>query len=528
LSGNERSGSEIRVYDVTAGDVRHILHAHGGRGEQILFLPGGEGGSEASPYLLTRGNDSRVRLWHTSRWRELGLPAELSREVSLLAAGWEERAGRPLLLAGHGDGSITLWDARRWQRLQRLELLPGSPAAAVRDVALGAGGGLVAAAGPSGGITVWDSRSGEVLGSCVALASTRLFFAGGAEDPLLITLGEDGLLRSWDPAAVSCPGGTVNALAISGAERPFVARVDFLASGPGASVAAAGMEGPLFLWDVGEGQVRRVLDTGGPVGSVAFSPEGLVAAGGVSGVRLWEGESGAFLYELGGHVAPRPELANVLALSFSPPGNTETAGVLASADRSGLMKLWRLVDGAMLRNIVTPAGGAVTSLSFSPDGYRLLVGGGGGVTVWQPRRGERLQEIAPAGAAVAAPGAPGDWQADWEMIAVLRGPRVDLYGADGAYVRTLQAVPAGAAASPTAATAAAFLRPDPNSGEKLLLATGHDDGWVRLWDPVQGTLLEMPAGHPGPVTALAVTADGCRLVSAAAVGTVRVDEVCDP
>ena len=512
LGGSERSGNEIRIYDVGSGELRRILDAHGGRAEQLLFLPAGPG-LPTAPYLLTRGNDGRVRLWHSARWQELPLPAALTWGVTTLAATWDGERNSPLLAAGHTGGSVSLWDARTWQRLP---LAAGAGEGPLHALALSGAAGRLAGAYGDGTLALWDTAGGERLRSCPGAARPLAFL--GAEARLL-TLDAGGRLQAWEGVTRACPA---EPLAASAADRPFLARLDFLAQGSGDLLAAAGQTGRVFLWDLGEERVIRVLDPGGPVGALALSPDGQVAAGGVTGARLWAAD-GVFWHDLGGHVVTRPDAPNVLALAFSPAPAGETAGVLASADRTGLLKLWRAEDGAMLRIVLPPEEAPVTSLSFSPDGYNLLVGSGTGVTIWQPRRGELLREVAPPGTAVAAPLAGGTLQGNWELVAVLRGSRIELYDEEGAHLRTLQAVPAGERAEAAAVTAATFLRP-PAEPDRLLLATGHDDGQVRLWDPYQGTLLGIPAAHPEVVTALA--GEGCRLVSAGSAGTLRVDGVC--
>ncbi|MGH3687485.1 MAG: pentapeptide repeat-containing protein [Pseudonocardiaceae bacterium] len=55
-----------------------------------------------------------------------------------------------------------------------------------------------------------------------------------------------------------------------------------------------------------------------------------------------------------------------------------------------------------------------------------------------------------------------------------------------------------------------------------ILTTGHDDGTVRLWDPVTGVSLRTLEGHTGGVWALALGPDGSWLASAGDDGTVQL------
>jgi WD40 repeat protein len=52
------------------------------------------------------------------------------------------------------------------------------------------------------------------------------------------------------------------------------------------------------------------------------------------------------------------------------------------------------------------------------------------------------------------------------------------------------------------------------SPDSQILASGHDDGGVRLWDWSQGHLLHHLRGHEKPISALAFSRDGTRLASA--------------
>ncbi len=60
------------------------------------------------------------------------------------------------------------------------------------------------------------------------------------------------------------------------------------------------------------------------------------------------------------------------------------------------------------------------------------------------------------------------------------------------------------------------------SRDNRLLATGDDQGVIRLWDPLTATLLKEMPGHTGPILALNFSADGARLASASKDKTARL------
>jgi WD40 repeat protein len=139
-------------------------------------------------------------------------------------------------------------------------------------------------------------------------------------------------------------------------------------------------------------------------------------------------------------------------------------GTLWSVEEPGTLRRWDVATRRQLdwRDLDEPA----TLWAFSGDA-RLVAAGSDEVTVWSTASGE----------AVAA------WpQPDW-------------------------------------VTATAF------SPDDKLLATGHDDGRVRLWDWAEQTLLREIPAHQMGVSALAFSADGKRLASAGEERDIRLWDV---
>lgn len=110
--------------------------------------------------------------------------------------------------------------------------------------------------------------------------------------------------------------------------------------------------------NVREGEVLR---------SVAFTPDSavLASAGGNNedfAIRLWDVANGQSIGRLDGHIGI------VWGVAFSPDGR-----MLVSVSSDATARIWDWHSGALVQSLDLP--GEVVSVSFSPDGQILAVGG---------------------------------------------------------------------------------------------------------------------------------------------------------
>jgi WD40 repeat protein len=157
----------------------------------------------------------------------------------------------------------------------------------------------------------------------------------------------------------------------------------------GSRLAAADMEGTVWVWDAATGQrVFSLRGHRGPVHQVAFSRDGTRLASGSEDrtIKVWDLATGREIRTLTGHTRL------VYSVAFSPDGQrlaSGTGGVMLNK-RADELKIWDLATGKETLTLTSP--GAIESLTFSADGRRLItpLGGNGAVQILDAQTGQKL------------------------------------------------------------------------------------------------------------------------------------------
>lgn len=235
----------------------------------------------------------------------------------------------------------------------------------------------------------------------------------------LASAGQDGIVRLWDPATAQ----------VRATLRGHVGEVRAVAFAPqGQTLATAGDDRSIRIWDAGTGQMLATWNGHGEqVNCVAFSPDGrtLASGGKDRNLILWDVPAGQERARCVGHPG------EILVVAFAPDGRT-----LVSTGGDEHIRQWDCTTGRPLRCVPVP-GGPLWSLAFSPDG-RWLASGGKDNTVrlwdaqtWQvratvPGPGHRFGRLAfsPDGKSLAvlgepAPGAEGVCL--WDVATLVAG-----------------------------------------------------------------------------------------------------------
>lgn len=458
------------------------------------------------------GSGGTARLWDVRSGKAIAPALPHSRSVNAVAFSPDGRTALTGTL-----GTVRLWDVRSGKPLSTplrqggVESVTFSPAGprAVLNVSWG------------GDVQLWDVRSGESLSPPLQYQHEVVSATLRAPNKTPRNVGE-GFNPSWPGGEKPHPyeKNLIGALSPDG---------QLVLIDPGLTWGLGGAR----LWDLRTGRpLFPPLRHGGPVSTVAFSPDGRTfLTGSEDGTtRLWDSRSGHPLS------APLWHWDVIQSVAFSPDGRTILTG-----SRGGTARLW---DSRSRRPLSVPLWhqDVIQSVAFSPDGRTVLTGSRDQTArLWDAQIGNppsshsllhqrSLLTVAlrPDGRAVLTGSEDGIarlWDASSgklisQFFTQLRSMYGMAFSPDGQYIligSMSYSVPTrlydprtgkpGKPLSPSLGRyilvyAVAF---SPDGGTIL---TGSDDGTARLWDSQSGKPRSLSLRHRFPVFAVAFSPDG--------------------
>jgi WD40 repeat protein/formylglycine-generating enzyme required for sulfatase activity len=450
-------------------------------------------------FLAAGGTTGDVKLW---RWGQWQTPMSLPRITGTLwihfngnrCAALAFSPDSTLLAVAHGGDQLRLKEADRPAAPIRLyrtadgtlaKMLPGHRRGmgGASDLVFRGDGKYLASFVQDDGVKLWDLTTGEAgasfagqqFGAVVFTPDGKKIGVGGIVPSGIEFFSVPSQVR--EPLVSSAPGAAFSPIF----------------SADGKLLAAGSYTGDLPVWDTSSGKQRH-LQSGHRhfIRGLALSRGGrtLFSLGDDGTLREWD------LARPGENRILHSFDTSVHLLAASPDGRR-----LAVSATFRSLWLWDREKGSAS----TVPWAYIDSLVFSPDGKVLAGCVNGIVRLWDTELEREVHQFKSVGR---SPGLA--FSADSRLLAAAsaESKSVTVWKvASGAEVRSWR---------DTSMLAVAF---QPRGD---LLATGHEDGTISLWDVAEGKKKQTLTGHSAPVESLRFTPDGRTLVSSSHDGTLRV------
>jgi serine/threonine protein kinase len=224
-------------------------------------------------------------------------------------------------------------------------------------------------------------------GATATLTTSRATTAGTTGAAAAAT--PPGTTPTATATAIAVAVTATRAATVTDPSYPY-ANLQSAALGPGDLLATSVNENATtFLWDTATGNLLATLTnpSGQAIYSVAFGPEGILAAGDAYGrTYLWDTATRKLVATL-----TDPGSQGVNSVAFGP------GGILASADNDGSTYLWDTVTRKLVATLTDPGSQGVNSVAFGPGGILASADGNGSTYLWDTVTGKLVATLTDPG-----------------------------------------------------------------------------------------------------------------------------------
>ncbi len=299
----------------------------------------------------------------------------------------------------------------------------------------------------------------------------------------------------------------------------------------GKTIASINADSTVKLWSL-EGNPLGTLKHNSKINSLSFSTDSkmVATASDDATVKLWISNDGTFNNRTSTQKDLRGHTDAVTSVSFSPDGKT-----LSSASRDNTVRLWRSSNGFLIKSLPEPSDGDKTDnvnnhlVSFSRDG-KLITSVSGDrssgrstrsnytVKLWRSSDGKLLNSLT-GRSDYGSINSGDDWSVAFKNVSfstngkvvaiASRNHAINLWHLDG----TLKATLTG---NNNWVNSVSF------SPKDETIASGSDDGTIKLWRSSDGKFLKLIGKHSDKVNSVSFDRDGKIIASASDDKTVKL------
>ncbi|KAL6920562.1 hypothetical protein FSST1_004588 [Fusarium sambucinum] len=473
----------VRIWRVSDGKCLHKLVGHKDAVFSVTFFPKGD-------IVFSGSLDKTVRLWSVEDGRCIqGLRGHHS-EVHQGAASPD---GKLITFCSSfekddGSGKIWLWSVPGHKYLRPWKGHWGS----VHCINVSSNSELVAFGTANGLIHIWRVKDGTCLHTLKGHEEPVYSAVFAPDLSYLASSSADGTVRIWNFAEEQC-------------QHVFDCQTwttTISVSPDSKQISAASSENVIQIWNVEQARCEyELIGHNSYVNSTVFSPDGKLLVSGSHDftVRVWPATAPPKKQKLDDK--PR----GLGAIIVSPD-----QFIIASAELAGSIKLWDFREGGMIREL--RAAGCdflhVDEFRFSPDGKLLLVFGYSSGSVgwlWSVDDGECIHDFT-----------EHEWSAN--HAAFLRDSKTVIIGCDDYVIRRWN-IEDGFMENLVGHESAISVV---SVSDSDIIACGDYGGIVRLWDPLDGTVLHKLHGPENKTTTAVFSQRGKLLAISYSDNTIRI------
>jgi len=376
-----RSEGFARLLDQKTGEALREFEGHEGRIFSAALSPDGK-------TLATSSQDNTIRIWETASGTEFR-QISIAEDAVLEQGKWlpydmtAQLAFSPenqMLAAAMPDYSIRLWETSSGKELRRLNGHEDK----IQSLAFSKDGRYLVSGGRDKKVRVWETQFGASMRvysypghtswiECVAFSPDYQTVVSGSQDRTV----------------------RIFHLPARGQLHPRVAkrqRIRDASLSPDGRWYATGGSAGVYVWETETGRFLTA-ETYPPIrmNCVAFSPDGVHLASGSweHGIYLWkvvEKDGRTSLEEV---KRVRAYGSPVLDIAFSPDG---TKLVCGGGRSNRTVRLWDLASGKEIREWTTGPD-PVSDVAFAPNGRRVAALCRDALRIWDADTGELVQQI---------------------------------------------------------------------------------------------------------------------------------------